>query len=290
MNNQEINVNGASFAYRESGRGDPLVLVHASISDMRSWEPLEPLVAEYFRVINYSRRFAHPNRPIDDGIDDVLSQHAEDLVALIEKLRLGKVHLVGNSSGAFVCLLVAKQRPDLVWTLTLEEPPVISVFLQALPPKPGELFKLLFSSPVALVALLKFGAGAIGPATKAFRDGNDGAALDFFARGVLGDAAYAKITPTRKQQMNDNVKVHRAALLGAGLPVFADADAAAIKVPTQLVRGSNTPAFQRRINQRLADLIPGAKDVCVPNASHLVHEDNPHAVAEAIRTLCREHG
>jgi len=101
---------------------------------------------------------------------------------------------------------------------------------------------------------------------------------------------YAKITPARKQQMNDNLKAHRAALLGAGLPVFADADAAAIKVPTQLVRGSNTPAFQRRINRRLADLIPGAKDVCVPHASHLVHEDNPHAVADAIRTLCREHG
>ncbi len=290
MNKQEIDVNSASLAYRESGRGDPLVLVHASISDMRSWEPLEPFLAEYFRVINYSRRFAHPNRAIDDGVDDVLSQHAEDLVMLIEKLRLGKVHLVGNSSGAFVCLLAARLRPDLVRTLTLEEPPVISMFLESLPPKPGKLFKLLFTSPVALVALLKFGAGAIGPATKAFRDGDDSAALDFFARGVLGNAAYAKITPARKQQMNDNVKAHRAALLGAGLPLFTDADAAAIKAPTLLVRGSGTPSFQRRINQRLAELIPRAKDICVPHASHLVHEDNPHAVADAIRTLCREHG
>jgi pimeloyl-ACP methyl ester carboxylesterase len=289
MNEQEIDISGVSFAYRESGRGDPIVLVHANISDLRSWAPLEPLVAEHFRVINYSRRFAHPNRPADDGVGDSLAPHVEDLVALIEKLRLGKVHLVGNSSGAFVCLLTAQQRPDLVRTLTLEEPPVVSMFLQALPPKPGELFKLLFSSPGALVALLKFGAGAISPATKAFHEGNDGAAIDFFARGVLGDAAYAKVSSARKQQMMDNAKAHRASLLGAGLPVFTAADATAIKSPTQLLRGSDTPGFQRRINQRLAALIPDAKDICVPNASHLIHEDNPQAVAEAVRMFCKEH-
>lgn len=286
MNKQEIDLNGASFAYRESGHGDPMVLVHASISDLRSWEPLELLVAEHFRVINYSRRFAHPNRPIDDGVDDTFAQHAEDLVALIEKLGLGKAHLVGNSSGAFVCLLAAQKRPDLVRTLTLEEPPVVSMFLQALPPKPGEVFKCLLSSPGALVAILKFGATAIGPAVKAFQQGKDNAALDIFARGVLGDAAFAKIAPARKQHMMDNLKPHRAALLGAGLPVFTAADAAAIKIPTQLLRGSDTPGFQRRINQRLAGLIPGAKDVCIPNASHFVHEDDPQQVAEAIRMFC----
>ena len=283
------NLGDVSFAYRERGRGGPMVLVHANISDLRSWEPLEPLVAEHFRVINYSRRFAYPNRPADDNASDAFPQHVEDLIALIEKLRLGKVHLVGNSSGAFVCLLLARQRPDLVRTLTLEEPPVVSMFLRALPPKPGEVFKLLFTSPGVLVAILKFGAGTIGPATKAFQDGNDAAAIDLFARGVLGDAAYAKVSCARKQQMMDNAKAHRASLLGAGLPVFTAADAAAIKTPTQLLRGSNTPGFQRRINQRLAALVPGAMDVCVPNASHLVHEDNPQAVAEALRTFCKEH-
>ncbi|MGL4573334.1 MAG: alpha/beta fold hydrolase [Burkholderiaceae bacterium] len=289
-NNQEIDIDGMSFAYRESGQGDPIVLVHANISDMRSWEPLEPLLAQHFRVINYSRRFAHPNLPIDDGADDPLAQHVEDLVKLIEKLRLGRVHLVGNSSGAFICLLAAQKRPDLVRTLTLEEPPVVSMFFQKLPPKPREVFKLLFSSPPALVALIKFGAGTIDPATKAFKQGKNDIALNIFARGVLGDTAYAKASLERKQQMVDNVKPHRAALLGSGLPVFTAADAKAIKVPTQLIHGKDTPNFQQRINRRLAELIPGAKDLCIQNASHLVHEDNPQAVAEAVYLFCKKHG
>lgn len=286
MKQHEVDLNGASFAVRESGRGDPIVLVHASISDMRSWAPLEPRLAEHFHVVNYSRRFAHPNRPIDDGADDAFGPHADDVIALIERLGLGKVHLVGNSSGGFIALLAAQKRPDLVRTLTLEEPPVVSMFLTALPPKPGEVVKLLFSSPPTLVSLIKFGAGSIDPATKAFKQGNDALALDIFARGVLGEAAYAKITPARKRQMEDNIKPHRAALLGSGLPVFTPSEAAGIKVPTQLLRGSETPGFQRRINQRLAALIPGATDVCIPNASHLVHEDNPQAVAEAILAFC----
>ena len=64
------------MAYRRTGSGQPLVLVHANISDMRSWEPVEGLLADDFQVINYSRRFAHPNPPISPGTDDQLDVHA----------------------------------------------------------------------------------------------------------------------------------------------------------------------------------------------------------------------
>ena len=286
MQTRHIQINGASFAYRDSGQGEPMVLVHAGLSDMRSTAPLEELLRPDFRVINYSRRYSHPNPPADDSVSDTVQVHVDDLLALIESLALGKVHLVGNSVGAFVCLLAARQRPDLVRTLTLEEPPVISMFLQELPPKPTEVLKLLFSSPGALVALVRFAVGAIDPATRAFRQGNDDAAVDLFARGVLGEAAYARVSPARRQQMMDNAKAHRAMLLGSGLPVFSPADATAVTVPTQLIRGSESPAFQRRINERLASLIPAAEDVCISSASHFVHEDNPPAVAEAVRGFC----
>jgi pimeloyl-ACP methyl ester carboxylesterase len=109
-------------------------------------------------------------------VDDQLEVHVRDLVALIEEQELGPVHLLGNSSGAFVSLLVADQRPDLVRSLSLEEPPVVSMFLQALPPKPVEMFKLLVTAPGAAVAFAKFGAGTMGPTVKAFQQGNDDAA------------------------------------------------------------------------------------------------------------------
>lgn len=285
----ELQIGGESFFYRESGRGEPMVLVHANLSDLRSWSALEPLLAPDYRVISYSRRFAFPNRQPARIERDSLEAHVDDLEQVIGQLGRGPVHLVGNSSGAFVCLLLARRRPDLVRTLTLEEPPVVSMFFRSVPPRAGEAIRLLFRSPAALFDLATFGARSIGPALKAFEAGNDERAVGIFLRGVIGDAAYGGMTPDRRQQARDNTPAHRALMLGAGLPVFTAADAAAITVPTQLVHGQSTPSFQRRINRRLASLIPGAREVAIADASHLVHEDDPQAVADAIGRFCREH-
>lgn len=166
-----ISVEGEQLAYRVSGQGVPLVLVHANISDIRSWEPVEGLLAGSFRLVSYSRRFAHPNSPIAPGADDPFEAHVEDLISLIESQDLGTVHLLGNSAGAFIALLAAHRRPDLVRSLSLEEPPVVSMFVRSLPPTPAEMARLLVTAPGAFAAFVKFGAGAIGPATKAFREG-----------------------------------------------------------------------------------------------------------------------
>lgn len=90
MNKQEMDIGGVSFAYRESGRGDPMVLVHGNLSDLRSWVPLEPLVAEHFRVINYSRRFAYPNHPADDEVSDALAPMSKTWWRLSRSFALGK--------------------------------------------------------------------------------------------------------------------------------------------------------------------------------------------------------
>jgi pimeloyl-ACP methyl ester carboxylesterase len=127
MDRTTMTVRGEPLAYRRTGDGEPLVLVHANLSDMRSWGTIEPRLAGDFEVVAYSRRYAHPNRPIPAASDDQLDTHVQDLIALVEDLDLGPVHLLGNSSGAFITLLAASQRPDLVRSLSLEEPPVVDV-------------------------------------------------------------------------------------------------------------------------------------------------------------------
>ncbi len=266
-----------------------MILVHGNISDLRTWSSLEPLLARQFRVFSYSRRFSHPNPPAAKDTRDSLFNHVDDLVDIIERQRLGKVHLVGNSSGAFVCLLLAARRPHLVQTLTLLEPPVISMFLRQLPPRLADVLRLLFTQPVTLIELLRFGAGVIRPSTKAFESGEDELAVEIFARGVLGQTRFASLSRPRRQQILDNAMAHRALLLGAGLPVFAEEHAASIQTPTQLICGSETPRFQQRINQRLAAFIPGSREICIPNASHFAHEDNAFAVSVAISDFCFQH-
>ena len=108
------------------------------------------------------------------------------------------------------------------------------------------------------------------------------AGLRHFLRGVLGDATYAKVPLERLENMRLNLKPHRAVLLGSGLPVFTGGDARAVKTTTLLLEGEHTANFQRYVMARLSEWLPRAERAVIQGASHLMHEDNPAATAEAI--------
>jgi pimeloyl-ACP methyl ester carboxylesterase len=107
-----VSVNGVTLAYREQGVGEPVVLVHGA-SDLRIWEHQEIAVADAFRSIAYSRRYARPNADIEPDIDDQMLPHVEDLAALLNALRAAPAHLVGHSWGGFVALLTAVRSGHL---------------------------------------------------------------------------------------------------------------------------------------------------------------------------------
>ena len=78
-----IAVNGVSLAWREHGHGEPVVLVHGSASDLRTWVHQVEAIGASFRAIAYSRRYARPNAPIDPNADDPMLAHVEDLIAFL---------------------------------------------------------------------------------------------------------------------------------------------------------------------------------------------------------------
>lgn len=55
-------LNGTELSYTERGAGEPVVLVHGTLGDLRSWEPQICAFADDHRVISHSRRYHHPNR------------------------------------------------------------------------------------------------------------------------------------------------------------------------------------------------------------------------------------
>ncbi len=155
------NVNGTSLAYYGIGKGDPLVLVHANLSDMRSWNSIANTFAEKFRVIVYSRRYAWPNEAIADGVADPWKTHADDLAALITNLKIAPAYVLGNSTGATIGLLLAREQPELLRSLFLEEPPLISLFLPKTPSSLFQVLRLAWFHPWSFLPVLHFGAAVI---------------------------------------------------------------------------------------------------------------------------------
>jgi pimeloyl-ACP methyl ester carboxylesterase len=281
-------VDGATLAYREEGDGEPVVLVHGSASDLRTWGRQLPAMSESHRVIAYSRRYARPNADIPPGVDDQMTAHVDDLVGFLRAIDGAPAHLVGHSWGAFICLLTAIRHPRVTRSLVLQEPPVLSLFTST-PPRPREVLPLLVRRPRTALAILEFGARTIAPAQRAFRRGDDDAALETFAHGVLGKDTYERLPDERRQQARENLNTLRAQLLGAGFPPLSEDDVRGVRVPTLLMTGDRSPAFLLRLTERLEALLPNAERIEIADASHAMQEEKPSAVNAAILGFLARH-
>jgi pimeloyl-ACP methyl ester carboxylesterase len=274
-------INGTTLAWRELGEGDPVVLVHGSASDLRTWDAQLERLGASFRVIAYSRRYARPNAPIDPGREDPIPVHVEDLVALLRTLNATPAHLVGHSWGGLVCLMAALAHPGVVRRLVLIEPPALTLFV-TMPPRPPELLRTFLTHPGTALAILRFGLTAVAPAQRAFRRGDEQAALRAFGRGVLGREAFERLPRERLQQALENVATDRAQLLDSVYPPLDRAALRGLEVPTLLLHGERSPMLWHRLVRHLGELLPDSTRVEIPAASHILHEDNPGATSEAI--------
>jgi pimeloyl-ACP methyl ester carboxylesterase len=275
-------VNGVSLAYRETGSGEPVVLIHGSASDLRTWDGQLSAIGTDHRAIAYSRRYARPNDDIKDGDDDQMLPHVEDLAGFLAALDIPAAHLVGHSWGGFVALMTAIRHPALVRSLVLMEPPVLSLFVST-PPRPAEILRLLFRRPGTALAIVKFGATAFEPARKAYLRGDDEAAMRAFGCGVLGKASFEALPEARRQQVWENRMADRAQILGAGFPPLSDEEVRGVRAPVLVMCGDRSPALFHRLADRLAELLPNVERVEIAGASHLMQEDNPLMVNETIR-------
>ena len=265
-----VHVNDVDLSYIELGQGDPIVLVHGSLNDYRSWRgQLESFSASH-RTVAYSRRFHWPNAKPAEGDVVSASQNAADLAALIERLGLAPAHVVGSSYGAMTALTLAVARPELVRSLVLGEPPLLPWLARA--PEGAALFE-------------SFMASAFGPAGEAFARGDDEAGIRAFIDGVIGPGAFDRLPEPAQAMMRDNAAVERIETVSPPERYFPDlstADVAGLRMPVLLLEGERSPKMFHLITDELARAAPNAERVTIPAASHGMHGQNPAAYNQAV--------
>ena len=114
-----VNLPGVRIFYRDTGgSGVPVVLLHANTGSSRVWEYQIPaFTAKGYRVIAYDRRGW--GRTEIDPAGPQPGTGADDLLGLLDQLKLDRVHLVATAGGAFVALDFALSFPQRVRSLTL---------------------------------------------------------------------------------------------------------------------------------------------------------------------------
>ena len=108
-----------SLRYREIGRGEPVVLLHGYGRSLEDWGGLADSLASTHRVIALDVRGFGRSTKSADPERYTAAVMAEDVVKLLDHLRLPRAHLVGHSMGAVLAANVAARHPSRVATAAL---------------------------------------------------------------------------------------------------------------------------------------------------------------------------
>jgi 3-oxoadipate enol-lactonase len=260
-------VDGVGLEYELRGSGDPVVLIHWGLC--AAWaEPLldEPGLAEHHLLLSYHRAgFAGSDRC---ERPPSLADHAAHCAGLMRRLGIERAHVVGHSSSADIALQLALDFPDRVRTLALFEParPVPATEDQA-----------------------QFVREFVAPALEHHRAGDSAAAVDRFATGVFGPGYRERLEQGLPGAV-DQAVADADSFFGEELPAlqqwsFAEEEARRVMAPVLALQGKDTePTFPPRL-ELLVSWLPNAELVELADATHLLHVQQPRAVAEALASF-----
>jgi 3-oxoadipate enol-lactonase len=128
---------GQVWAEDTAGDGPPLVLLHPGVGDSRIWDLMLPRLADQFRVIRYDVRGYGRSAPATAPYRLV-----DDLIAVLDHLRLHRVHLVGCSMGGATAVNLALADPARVTGMVLLCPGISGYPWPAEPELDAELERL----------------------------------------------------------------------------------------------------------------------------------------------------
>lgn len=246
--------------YDDHGPGPVVVLLHGFPLDHAMWEAQREGVGAIYRLICPDLR-GHGLSAAPDGIY-LIEDMAADVVELLDHLRITERIVVGGlSMGGYVALAIAARYPERLRGLVLMDTRAGADSPEAAKAR-EELAQKVLAAGSAEPAVLAMMPRLWSPATRTRRP-------DLIARFE----ARMFRTPARAVA---------GALRGMAARPDRTADLPGMQMPTLVVVGSDdviTPPAEARA---MAEAIPNARLIEVPDAGHLAPLENPGQVNAAL--------
>ena len=279
---QKVRVNGVELHYIDKGAGVPVIFVHGGLEDYRAWSEQVEAFSTRYHAVAYSRRYNFPNAAADVADDYSPNVDAEDLAALIRRLKLAPAHVIGYSYGAYAALVLALRHPELVRSLVLAEPPA----LRLLPGVAG-----------GQALLDEFMTKLWQPAGAGFRQSDEAgvrAAVDGFGElgysGTDEKMTFDSLPPEIRAVVLDNAAEWRA--LTSSKDAFPSVSTRAIermKTPTLLMGGARSLSLAHAIDGLLEHLLTHASRVVIADATHDMWSEHPEQCRDAALRFLASH-
>ena len=255
-----VQIGKYSLYYEETGKGDPLILIHGGLVDRRMWDGQFELFGRWSRVIRYDLR----NQGLSHGVPDSFSYH-EDLNRLMEALGIQRARLVGLSLGGKIAIDFALTHPEKVSALVL-----VSSGLSGYENRDS-----------SVVVNEKKQADA---STK--RDMN--AYIEYFQRSWTDGPRRTPELVNRdvRQKVHDMIKstLNKPEGYCTIIPLEPPAlgRLSSIRIPTLLVLGELDNSGIQEIAGLVLKAVPGSRKIVIKGAAHMVNMEKPEEFNEVV--------
>jgi len=105
-----------SLYYEETGKGIPIILLHGHSLDTRMWDDQFETFSKDHRVVRFDFRGYGKSSLPKEGEQFT---HLDDLLTLMDSLKIDKAHIVGLSMGAFIASDMLGLHPERMISCTL---------------------------------------------------------------------------------------------------------------------------------------------------------------------------
>lgn len=251
------------LAHKVAGRGEPVLLLNGGLMSMAAWDPVALPLEESFRVLRCDLRgqLLSPGEP-----PATLDGHAAEVVALLDRLGLASVHVVGASYGALVGIVLAASHPGRATSLTAV------TATERIPPD---------SWPAA---------EAMREACLAAADGGDGGrVLDLILETTFSPAYLAANREGLRQRRGQIAALPRAWFLGlAGLMApLRDLDLTPrlrdVRCPVLVIAAEHDATFPPERSRALCVGLGGARLEIVRGSGHALVVEQPAELVSILR-------
>ena len=249
-------VDGISMYYAVYGDGSPLLLIHGGLGSSDDWAGVIPLLDKQHEVIVADSRGQGRSTQTSEQL--TYSLMADDYLALLDYLKIGKVAVVGWSDGGIIGLDLAIHHPDRLTAL----------FAQAANANPDGL--VASSQRQGYLARLRHYLGDVKYRVDTF--------IATGKQRLMATLGYRESVPSAPSQALQR-EIFR---LWATEPHYTEQQLASIPVRTAIVTGDHDSVVRLDHTKYLARTIPGAQLIILHDVGHPAVLQDPAGYAQAV--------
>ena len=261
-----IDHNATRIAWRDTGCGETVLLLHSSASSSAQWRALTSMLAGDCRVVAPDL-YGYGETGYWSGPGPFA---LADEAALAEAiLPAGPLHIVGHSYGGAVALRLALRQPGRVKSLALIEPVAFHLLCDRAPQEESRRY-------------LREVRGVASLIVKATANGNYRGAMARFVDYWNGAGAWKRLDTAVQADLARRVPKIALDFWATMTEPAAPLDYRRIKAPALVLRGSASPAPVRRLAEIVAGCLPDSRLQTVAGAGHMLPLTHGDAVNRAI--------